>query len=67
MHAEFFLEKMKPQYEEGGGRMMLGNDTDGWKFKLPLINSSVLDFGFQLDLHRYRSVFDHKYNQFRNG
>jgi hypothetical protein len=32
---------------------MLSCGTDGWKFKLPSINSGVLDCGFQLDFHRY--------------
>ena len=44
MHAEFFLAKMKTQYEESGGRTMLGDGIGGWKFMLPAIRFQC--FGF---------------------
>jgi len=40
---------MKAQYEEGGGRTMLGDGTGGWNFVLPPIRFQgfwVLGFGF---------------------
>jgi hypothetical protein len=34
MHTDFFLEKMKAQSDEGGGRIMLGDNTGCWTVML---------------------------------
>ena len=59
-HAEFFHTDMKAQWDEGGGRILLGDKTVGGAvmlrqigFRQILLLASALEFGFQLDSLAY--------------
>jgi len=49
MRAEFFLAEIKAQREQGGGRILLGENTGGGRSCCGRSGFSVLEFGFQMD------------------
>jgi len=57
-YAEIFLAGMKAQWDEGGGRTMLGDNTGGVPSCCGQSCYSVLEFGFHMDslhMHIYGS------------
>jgi len=57
MHTEFFLAWIKVLWDEGGGRILLGDNTGGGAAmgcgrSVP----SVLEFGFQLDYFEWQCL-----------
>jgi hypothetical protein len=56
MHLEIFRAGMKAQWDEGGGRVLLG---DNRRPAVSRSRSCVLEFGFQLDsqsVHIYLAI-----------
>jgi hypothetical protein len=49
MLTEFFLAAMKAQRDEGGGRILLGDNTGFGTVMLPPIKLHCVEFGFQLE------------------
>jgi len=47
--AEFFLAGMRTQWDEGGRRILLGDYISGGAGMVRPVDSSVSEFGFQLD------------------
>jgi len=70
MGAKLFIVRMETQWEECGGRILLGDNTGGGEVMLwrcrGLI-SIVLDLGFQLDSVLCTQVVDHTCTEFRRA
>jgi hypothetical protein len=62
--TEFFLPGMKA-HREGGGRLLLSDNTGNSRLCCGRSRYSVLDVRYQLDSLVYKHVFDHMYTQFR--
>jgi hypothetical protein len=52
------------QWDEGGGRIMLGDKARSCMIILSLLCCRVLDIGFQLECLIYTHIIDHMYLQF---
>jgi hypothetical protein len=55
---------MKVQRDEGGGRVVQGNNTGGGVVLLLPIKFQCVEFRFQLDYLVYTYIVDHVYTQF---
>jgi hypothetical protein len=59
MLTEFFLAAVKAQRDEGGRRILLGDNTSVGAVMLPPIRLNCVEFGFQLECLIYTYLFDH--------
>jgi hypothetical protein len=55
---------MKVKGDEGGGRILLGDNTGHGAIMLRTMRFSVLEFRFQLHSLLYTKILDHMHNQF---
>ena len=60
-----FLAAMKAQRDEGGGRILLGDNTGVGAVMLPPIRLRCGEFGFKLECLIYMYLLDHVCNHFQ--
>ena len=65
MRHECFHDGMKAGWHEGGGRVLLGDNTGGGRSCCCWSGSGVLEFRFQLDFFVYTYIVSHMYASFR--
>ena len=65
MPTEIFLAAMKAQRGEGGGRILLGDNTGVGAVMLPPIRLHRVELGFQLVCLIYTYLLDHVCNHFQ--
>jgi len=70
MGVKFYIAAMEAQWDEGGGRILLGDDTGIGEVMLRgcgRLISIVLDLGFQLDSVVRAYIVDHMCTEFRRA